>query len=105
VDELEAMQRAGLDLDACLRAATSSAAALLGLGDRGVLRAGARADLLVASGDLSLNLSALRALKVVIARGRVVEPEPDTARGRLRALRTGWSYLRGLANTVGDLLR
>ncbi|MCA9537657.1 MAG: amidohydrolase family protein [Myxococcales bacterium] len=43
--------RAGLSHDDALRAVTATPAALYGLGDRGVIRAGAVADLVVWSGD------------------------------------------------------
>ncbi|HVY48119.1 MAG TPA: amidohydrolase family protein, partial [Minicystis sp.] len=48
VDELGAMQRAGMPPEACLRAATSAAAALLRCDDRGTLAVGKRADVVVA---------------------------------------------------------
>jgi N-acetylglucosamine-6-phosphate deacetylase len=45
---------AGLPLEAVLRAATATPAALLGLDDVGVLRSGARADLVVLDADLAM---------------------------------------------------
>lgn len=51
VEELELMRAAGMNPSAALVSATSSAAALLGLADRGRVAAGLRADLVVVQGD------------------------------------------------------
>lgn len=51
LDELELMREAGLQPHEVIIAATSSAAELLGLGDRGNVAVGQRADLVVIDGD------------------------------------------------------
>ncbi|MFF0448904.1 amidohydrolase family protein [Streptomyces sp. NPDC004609] len=71
--ELELLHAAGLDGPAVLRAATSSAAELLGLGDRtGTLAPGRRADLLLLAGD-PFDFAEYRSrVRVVFQRGRQV---------------------------------
>jgi adenine deaminase len=69
------MHRAGLGAVECLRAATSSAAALLGRRDRGVIAPGTRADLLVVDGDPTRDLAAIERVRAVVAAGRVVAGE------------------------------
>lgn len=54
------MAEAGLDVLLAVKAATGEAADLLGVPDRGVLRQGAAADVLVAAGDVAADLSALQ---------------------------------------------
>lgn len=71
-DELFAMHRAGMDAPACLRAATSAAADLLGLDDRGRLREGLRADLVILEGDACRDLEQLARVRHVISAGRRV---------------------------------
>jgi imidazolonepropionase-like amidohydrolase len=58
-------------LDA-LRAATSQAAALLGLGDTGVLAPGRRADLLAVEGNPLIDIDELRRTRLVMIAGRTV---------------------------------
>jgi imidazolonepropionase-like amidohydrolase len=58
--EVAFMVEAGLDVLAAVRAATDEGADLLGLPDRGVLRQGAAADVLVADGDVTADIHALR---------------------------------------------
>ncbi|MGH9868178.1 MAG: amidohydrolase family protein [Candidatus Polarisedimenticolia bacterium] len=72
--ELELLAEAGLTWDAALEAATSEAAAALGRhGDLGTLAPGARADLLLISGDPDrLGIAAIRRTAWVILDGRVV---------------------------------
>ena len=70
---------AGLSNAEVLRAATSDAARALGLGDvTGALRPGLAADVLVARDDPFADLSALRAPRLVVARGRLFEPLSTT---------------------------
>ncbi|HVF12518.1 MAG TPA: amidohydrolase family protein [Actinomycetota bacterium] len=59
ITELELMRRAGMSLTEVLIASTSAAAAYLGLADRGEIRPGARADLVLVEGDLRNGLSPL----------------------------------------------
>jgi imidazolonepropionase-like amidohydrolase len=58
--ELAFMVDAGLDVLRAVRAATAEAADLLGVPDRGVLRQGAAADVLVAAGDAAADITALQ---------------------------------------------
>lgn len=101
VAELLALTEAGLGPDEALRAATSHAAACLGIADRtGTVTAGLDADLLVLDGDPRSDLSLLDRPKFVILRGRLVRRVPvaeiiravlesegiEAARERVRAL-------------------
>ena len=70
--EVAFMVEAGLDVLAAVRAATAEGAALLGVPDRGVLRQGAAADVLVAGGDVAADLGALRHPLAVFQDGRRV---------------------------------
>ena len=70
--EVAFMVEAGLDLLAAVRAATAEAADLLGVPDRGVLRAGAHADVLVAGGDVAGDVTALQRPAAVFQDGRQV---------------------------------
>jgi imidazolonepropionase-like amidohydrolase len=58
--EVAFMAEAGLDVLLAVKAATGEAADLLGVDDRGVLRKGAAADVLVAAGDVAADLTALQ---------------------------------------------
>jgi imidazolonepropionase-like amidohydrolase len=99
--ELLALVNAGLSPDEVLRAATSQAAACLGIADRtGTIRAGLEADLLVLDGDPRSDLSLLDRPKMVMLGGRLVRRVPvsdvvhgvlsregiEAARVRVRAL-------------------
>jgi imidazolonepropionase-like amidohydrolase len=66
------MADAGLDVLQAVRAATGEAADLLGVPDRGVLRQGAAADVLVAAGDVSTDVTALQRPLAVFQDGRRV---------------------------------
>ncbi|MEX5720410.1 amidohydrolase family protein [Geodermatophilus maliterrae] len=67
----------GVPLAEALTAATSRAARACGLGGRtGRLAAGYDADLLVADGDVTADLTALQRPRVVVTRGREVAPAP-----------------------------
>jgi imidazolonepropionase-like amidohydrolase len=72
VRELEFYVEAGLTPAAALRSATCDAAERLGLDEVGEIRAGAAADLIVVGGDPTGDISALRDLRRVVSRGRVV---------------------------------
>jgi len=94
VDELAAMQRAGLDAAACLRAATAESARLLGCEDRGVVRAGARADLLVVDAAVRRDVAALDPPREIFAGGVRLRGAPSARGG------TAWAFAAGLARTV-----
>jgi imidazolonepropionase-like amidohydrolase len=66
------MVDAGLGVLAAVRAATGEAADLLGVADRGVLREGAAADVLVADGDAATDITALQRPLAVFQDGRRV---------------------------------
>jgi imidazolonepropionase-like amidohydrolase len=70
--EVAFMVEAGLDVLLAVRAATAEAADLLGVPDRGVLRPGAAADVLVADGDVAADITALRRPVAVFQDGRQV---------------------------------
>jgi imidazolonepropionase-like amidohydrolase len=70
--EVAFMAEAGLDVLLAVKAATGEAAALLGVPDRGVLRQGAAADVLVAGGDVAADLGALQRPLAVFQDGRRV---------------------------------
>jgi imidazolonepropionase-like amidohydrolase len=70
--ELAFMVDAGLDVLLAVRAATAEAADLLGEPDRGVLRQGAHADVLVADGDVTADVAALGRPAAVFQGGRQV---------------------------------
>jgi len=70
--EVTFMVEAGLDVLAAVRAATAEAADLLGVADRGVLRRGAAADVLVVGGDVAADVHALQRPQAVFQDGRRV---------------------------------
>jgi imidazolonepropionase-like amidohydrolase len=70
--EVAFMVEAGLDTLTAVRAATGEAADLLGMPDRGVLREGAHADVLVASGDVAADITGLQRPVAVFQGGRRV---------------------------------
>ncbi|XVU27744.1 amidohydrolase family protein [Actinoplanes sp. CA-054009] len=64
-DELERLVAAGLTPAEALRAATARPAEIFGLGDRGVIAAGRRADLVLVDGDPTRDITATRAIRGV----------------------------------------
>lgn len=74
--ELSLMVEAGLPPAEALRIATEGTAALFGLEGRGVLREGARADLLVLSADPLADISNSRRIAAVWQAGRQVSTGP-----------------------------
>ena len=78
--EVAFMAGAGLDVLLAVKAATGEAAALLGAADRGVLRQGAAADVLVAGGDVAGDLTALQRPVAVFQDGRRVVYAGQTRR-------------------------
>jgi imidazolonepropionase-like amidohydrolase len=92
VDELRCLRDAGLTELEVLRAATSGAARLLGSTDRGLLAEGKRADIIVAPGDPSADLTNLTRLVAVFRSGRRV----DGSNHKVREVRVA----RGVAGTL-----
>lgn len=70
--ELMLMNQTGMPLDRVAVAATSEAAALLGLDDVGALRAGAAADFILLDGDPLADVSAYQRVALVVQGGRTV---------------------------------
>jgi imidazolonepropionase-like amidohydrolase len=99
VDELSAMQRAGMDAEACLRAATSESARLLGCSDRGVLEPGARADILVVDARVRVDVSALDPPREVMCGGERL------ARASATGFGTGMAFVAGLTRTAAAAVR
>ena len=78
-DELELLVRAGLSPQAALTAATSAPAAAFGLGDRGAIAAGKRADLLLVRGDPTVDIKATRAIVGVWKQGQRLDRDAAIA--------------------------
>lgn len=72
-DELALLVEAGMSEMQALRAATSDATAVLGLADRGVIRKGARADLLILGSDPLEDIANTRDIDYVIVGGVIVD--------------------------------
>jgi len=70
--EVAFMAEAGLETLLAVKSATGEAADLLGVADRGALRQGAAADVLVAGGDVVVDLGALQRPVAVFQDGRRV---------------------------------
>ncbi len=69
------MRHSGLDANQVIRAATSLAAACLGVGNRiGSIRAGMEADLVVVDGNPTTDLTVLKRPLMVINDGTLVRP-------------------------------
>ena len=77
--ELEAMVQAGMAPLAAIRAATAVPAQLLGLGDRGIIAPGKRADFLVLNADPLTDIACTRDIARVVIGGTSID------RDRLRA--------------------
>jgi imidazolonepropionase-like amidohydrolase len=75
-EELRLLVEAGLEPAQALAAATSRAAAHLGLGDTGRVEPGARADLLLVDGDPLADLAALERVRLVTRDGWVAGNSP-----------------------------
>lgn len=73
--ELQHLIRAGLRPREALTAATVAPADVFGLTDRGRLRIGARADLLLVDGDPTADVAATQDLRQIWVAGREVKPE------------------------------
>ena len=73
--EFELMARAGMSPGEILRSATNVAAEVFGLGDRGVIAPGKRADLVLVDGDPTADIRATRSIHAVWCAGsQVVGP-------------------------------
>jgi imidazolonepropionase-like amidohydrolase len=77
--EVELLAGAGMSNAAALKSATSNAAAVLGMDNLGVLRAGAQADIVVVRGDPTKDIRALRDVVLVIKGGAIVFDARATA--------------------------
>lgn len=71
--EMEAMQRAGVPAPLVLIAATSGNARIFNLTDRGLVKPGLLADLVVVEGDPTQDISAVRKVRLVMKGGVIVE--------------------------------
>jgi imidazolonepropionase-like amidohydrolase len=98
VDELSAMQRAGMSPEEVLKSATSNAAILLGCGDRGTLEAGKRADMIIVDRETMHDVNALERVEAVVKSGRLVKDSPlDQA---VHTVQTAASIMGGMAKTA-----
>jgi imidazolonepropionase-like amidohydrolase len=70
--EMEAMQHAGMPAAQVMIAATSGNARILHLADRGAVRPGLLADLVVVDGDPTRDVSAVRNVLLVMKDGAIV---------------------------------
>ncbi len=69
VDELELLCEIGMDPAASIAAASTEAASLMGLGNVGSIKPGARADLILVEGNPLTDIGALRRVRAVAAAG------------------------------------
>jgi Amidohydrolase family len=83
-EELRRLQACGLSAAAVLRAATAAAADTLGRPDLGRIAPGAQADLVLVAGNPFRRLADARAVRAVVARGRLIEPDTVLPRPRTR---------------------
>jgi imidazolonepropionase-like amidohydrolase len=100
VDELATMQRAGLSAVECLRAATSAAASLLALTDRGSSSPGKRGDFAIVDARAIDDVAHVESVRAVVHAGRLVDAPSLRAR-----VGTGAAFVRGLGRTLFDGLR
>jgi imidazolonepropionase-like amidohydrolase len=78
--ELVALVDIGLSPIEAVRAATTRAAALLGLSDVGIIRAGAAADLIAVDGDPLMDVGVLARPTLVVSRGKIIVGTPAPRR-------------------------
>ena len=91
--ELRAARETGaLEADTLESLVTRDAAALLGLADRGALRAGARADLLLLPEGMALSDASRADIRLVVLDGRALYADADYA--RFFAPATHWAPVR-----------
>lgn len=98
VDELSAMQRAGLSAAACLRAATLESSRVMALTDRGQIAAGLRADLIAVPARAADDVTAVGEPRWVMKAGRRV-PGSASVAPLVKA------YLRGFGAMARDYVR
>jgi len=103
VDEFAAMQRAGFSPVDCLRSATSNAADMLGLEDRGVIEVGARADMVILDAAVAEDVEKIDTVYGVIRAGKLMSDTP--AGSAARAARTAAAITRGIARTAAAALK
>lgn len=78
--EMELMAAQGMPAAEVLIAATSGNAAIFDLTDRGAVRTGLLADLVAVEGDPTADISAVRAVRLVIKDGQIARDERTAAR-------------------------
>jgi len=102
VDELAAMQSAGMSPVGCLRSATSTAAEMLGFEGRGVIRPGARADLVFLDPAALEDVARAEDVRAVVRAGHLLEDSPllSTWRAGRTAVAVGAGVARTLAGAV-----
>jgi cytosine/adenosine deaminase-related metal-dependent hydrolase len=83
-EELHRLRACGLSSAAVLRAATAAAADTLGRPDLGRIAPGAQADLVLVAGNPLRRLADARAVRAVVVRGRLLEPDPVFPHPRTR---------------------
>jgi imidazolonepropionase-like amidohydrolase len=71
--EMDAMQRAGMPAAQVMAAVTSGNARIFRLSDRGAIRPGLLADLVVVEGDPTRNVGAIRNVRLVMKGGQVIK--------------------------------
>jgi imidazolonepropionase-like amidohydrolase len=98
VDEFVAMQKAGMPAMDCLKSATSTAAEMLSLQGRGVLREGARADMIVVDAGVVEDISRIEDVEAVVRGGKVLEDSPGVS--ARRACGTALAISRGMGRTL-----
>jgi imidazolonepropionase-like amidohydrolase len=74
--EMDAMRRAGMPTAQVLVAATSGNARIFRLSDRGEVRPGLLADLVVVDGDPTRDITAVRNVRLVVKGGQIVRGQP-----------------------------
>jgi imidazolonepropionase-like amidohydrolase len=85
-DELALLVEAGMSEMRALRAATADATAVLGLSERGAIRKGAKADLVILRSDPLQDIRNTRDIESVIVSGNLVPPRPPARTERAPAL-------------------
>jgi imidazolonepropionase-like amidohydrolase len=100
--EIELYVEAGLTPTEALRTATSGAAGALGLGDRGRIEAGMRADLLVVRGNPVEGIAALETVVTVYRLGERLDPVELAVDGALDLERTKVQGLADGAPCLGE---
>lgn len=78
--EMELMAAAGMPVADVLIAATSGNATIFDLSDRGAITAGLLADLVAVQGDPTADISAVRAVRLVIKDGQIVRDDAGPSR-------------------------